>query len=149
LPGAPCIYYGDELGMEGHHDPDCRRSYPAGPLTAEQTATRAFVRDLVGARHASRALRDGALRFVGTDGDTVAMLRTSGADTFVVVANASTIGVTLDLALDGITGIPAPVLLAGWEPSAERSAAWSEPGRLSVRVPARSGLIVRLDGPAV
>ncbi|SES83981.1 glycoside hydrolase family 13 protein [Anaerobranca gottschalkii] len=25
LPGAPCIYYGDEIGMEGGHDPDCRR----------------------------------------------------------------------------------------------------------------------------
>ncbi|SHK31017.1 Glycosidase [Anaerobranca californiensis DSM 14826] len=25
LPGAPCIYYGDEVGMEGGNDPDCRR----------------------------------------------------------------------------------------------------------------------------
>ena len=29
LPGAPSIYYGDELGMEGGPDPDCRRGYPA------------------------------------------------------------------------------------------------------------------------
>ena len=28
LPGAPCIYYGDEVGMEGGHDPDCRRAFP-------------------------------------------------------------------------------------------------------------------------
>ncbi len=28
LPGAPCIYYGDEVGVEGDHDPDCRRSFP-------------------------------------------------------------------------------------------------------------------------
>ncbi|GHU31736.1 alpha-glycosidase [Spirochaetia bacterium] len=25
LPGSPCIYYGTEIGMEGGHDPDCRR----------------------------------------------------------------------------------------------------------------------------
>lgn len=25
LPGAPMIYYGDEVGMTGAHDPDCRR----------------------------------------------------------------------------------------------------------------------------
>ena len=28
LPGAPCIYYGDEVGMEGRHDPDNRGSFP-------------------------------------------------------------------------------------------------------------------------
>ena len=28
LPGAPCIYYGDEVGVEGRHDPDCRRAFP-------------------------------------------------------------------------------------------------------------------------
>lgn len=27
-PGAPSIYYGDEIGMEGARDPDCRRSFP-------------------------------------------------------------------------------------------------------------------------
>ena len=25
LPGAPCIYYGTEVGMTGGPDPDCRR----------------------------------------------------------------------------------------------------------------------------
>jgi cyclomaltodextrinase len=24
-PGTPCIYYGGEIGLEGHDDPDCRR----------------------------------------------------------------------------------------------------------------------------
>jgi len=27
-PGAPCVYYGNEIGMEGGIDPDCRRSFP-------------------------------------------------------------------------------------------------------------------------
>jgi cyclomaltodextrinase / maltogenic alpha-amylase / neopullulanase len=27
-PGAPAIYYGDEVGMEGGKDPDCRRAFP-------------------------------------------------------------------------------------------------------------------------
>jgi alpha-glucosidase len=26
-PGAPCIYYGDEIGLEGGADPDCRRCF--------------------------------------------------------------------------------------------------------------------------
>ena len=28
LPGAPCIYYGTEVGMTGGPDPDCRRAFP-------------------------------------------------------------------------------------------------------------------------
>src|SRR5512135_1408861 len=27
-PGAPAIYYGDEVGLEGGKDPDCRRAFP-------------------------------------------------------------------------------------------------------------------------
>jgi len=27
-PGAPCVYYGDEIGLQGSKDPDCRRSFP-------------------------------------------------------------------------------------------------------------------------
>ena len=28
IPGAPCIYYGTEIGMAGGPDPDCRRAFP-------------------------------------------------------------------------------------------------------------------------
>ena len=30
MPGAPCIYYGDEVGVTGGKDPDNRRTYPWG-----------------------------------------------------------------------------------------------------------------------
>ncbi|MCA9086826.1 MAG: glycoside hydrolase family 13 protein, partial [Planctomycetaceae bacterium] len=28
IPGAPCVYYGDEVGLDGRHDPDCRKGFP-------------------------------------------------------------------------------------------------------------------------
>lgn len=30
LPGIPCIYYGDEAGLQGFSDPSCRGTYPWG-----------------------------------------------------------------------------------------------------------------------
>lgn len=27
FPGIPCVYYGDEIGIEGGYDPDCRRCF--------------------------------------------------------------------------------------------------------------------------
>ena len=35
LPGVPCIYYGDENGMEGHIDPFCRRCFDWEHLNEE------------------------------------------------------------------------------------------------------------------
>ena len=35
LPGVPCIYYGDEAGMEGYKDPFNRRAYPWGEENKE------------------------------------------------------------------------------------------------------------------
>ncbi len=34
-PGVPCVYYGDEAGLEGHSDPQNRRTYPWGNENAE------------------------------------------------------------------------------------------------------------------
>lgn len=31
--GVPSIYYGDEVGLSGGNDPDCRRCFPGIPPT--------------------------------------------------------------------------------------------------------------------
>jgi 4-alpha-glucanotransferase len=35
FPGVPCVYYGDEAGVEGHKDPFNRRTYPWGQENKE------------------------------------------------------------------------------------------------------------------
>ncbi len=35
LPGVPCIYYGDEAGMEGYRDPFCRKCFPWDEIDAD------------------------------------------------------------------------------------------------------------------
>ena len=58
LPGMPCIYYGDEAGMEGYEDPFNRRCYPWGK---EDTALYQFVRELGQLRRGSEILRLGSV----------------------------------------------------------------------------------------
>ena len=67
LPGAPCIYYGDEIGMEGREDPDCRRAYPWDPAR-QDGQLRAFVAGLIALRKSEPALRRGRFRLLEATG---------------------------------------------------------------------------------
>ncbi len=58
LPGMPMIYYGDEVGMDGGSDPDCRR----GMLWDERRQDKELFRyyqTLIQVRHAYPALTEG------------------------------------------------------------------------------------------
>ncbi len=115
LPGAPSIYYGDELALEGGPDPDCRRAYPQLPDEAA-LAHRAFVRATVHARHAHRALRRGTARPVAADGRAVAILRESDGERALIAVNAARTPVRLEVAHElvaGLTPLPLPVLPSG------------------------------------
>lgn len=50
LPGIPCIYYGDEAGMQGYRDPFNRGCYPWGAENAELVA---FTKELAAIRASS------------------------------------------------------------------------------------------------
>lgn len=61
LPGVPCVYYGDEIGLPGGHDPDCRRAFPWDQVETWEHALLDFLRQLARLRHEHRALRRGEL----------------------------------------------------------------------------------------
>ncbi|WP_027107975.1 glycoside hydrolase family 13 protein [Lacticigenium naphthae] len=56
LPGVPCIYYGDEVGLEGAQDPDNRRMYPWGK---EDKNLLAHVKKLTSLRNSLESLQKG------------------------------------------------------------------------------------------
>ena len=60
LPGSPCIYYGDEAGLQGFEDPFNRRCYPWGNECAELLE---FYRALTSVKHHSPALKRGGIAF--------------------------------------------------------------------------------------
>ncbi len=87
LPGAPCIYYGDEVGIEGDHDPDCRRAFPWDEAAWNRPLLE-WTRAVIALRHARPALRRGSFATVGSARDAVAYLRTLGGTAVLVAVNA-------------------------------------------------------------
>ncbi|MCW5937093.1 MAG: alpha amylase N-terminal ig-like domain-containing protein [Fimbriimonadaceae bacterium] len=68
-PGVPSIYYGDEVGMEGGADPDCRRTMDWTKRTWDVRLF-TFYQDLVKLRLGVRALQEGQYRLLAADDRT-------------------------------------------------------------------------------
>lgn len=84
-PGVPCIYYGDEIGLAGGGDPDCRRSMPWRTDQWNQELL-AHVKALTRLRRSSRALRIGGFQVLHAAGETLAFLRDAPEERMIVVA---------------------------------------------------------------
>lgn len=67
MPGSPCIFYGTEIGLEGGHDPDCRRCMPWDEIESgcweERIAT---MRTLIGLRRENDCFRSLYFHFPAT-----------------------------------------------------------------------------------
>lgn len=92
LPGLPVIYYGDEVGLAGGNDPDCRRVMPAeAALSGPQGQLLAQTRRLGQLRRCSPALLRGTRRAVAVTGETYAFERATpeGGRALVVASRAA------------------------------------------------------------
>jgi glycosidase len=144
VPGAPCIYYGDEVGLEGGKDPACRGGFPWDEARWEPGLHEA-VRALLRLRAAEPALRAGPLRVVGADGSAMAFERGAGPSRFVVALNAgdSETQLTLDFAdaPGGAGGHLAAIELPGFETLEE---ARIVDGKATIVLGARAGAVLRI-----
>jgi glycosidase len=92
VPGAPTVYYGDEVGVTGDDDPDDRRTYPWADLGGSpDNALFAHYQALAAVRAANRALTDGDFRILFADdaSGTVGFGRRTASDAAIVVVNSS------------------------------------------------------------
>lgn len=72
LPGVPCIYYGDEAGLEGYKDPFNRRGYPWGKENLELIE---FTKELSMIRKQSSAFARGELKFISVTAEECVFAR--------------------------------------------------------------------------
>ena len=95
-PGAPTIYYGDEIGLTGERDPLCRKTFPWDKSNWNEDL-HDYLRDVITVRHSLPALRTGSYEPIYAEGDVLAFLRKHELDNVLVVLNNSISKQTLDL----------------------------------------------------
>ena len=100
LPGAPCIYYGTEVGMTGGPDPDCRRAFPWHNEAAWDRDLLDFTRRAIALRKAHPALRRGGFETLYAHEDVVIFARKTAGDAAVIAFNAGRDAQTVTCAVD-------------------------------------------------
>lgn len=127
MPGAPCIYYGDEVGMDGGHDPDCRKSFPWDESKWDHDLL-AYAKTCIALRKKHKVLRRGEYKRVHTEDNVMVYAREDKGETITVAFNASNESKNIHLKV----GQSAKVLFGSPEIA---------DGRL--KIPARSGVVIK------
>lgn len=94
LPGSPCIYYGDEAGMQGMADPFNRGTYPWG---SEDTDLISFFKKLGNFRK-NHILKDGKFIIAALKEDVLAVVRyvRNGKDAFSNTAKSGFVAAVIN-----------------------------------------------------
>ncbi|EBU9674132.1 maltodextrin glucosidase, partial [Salmonella enterica] len=106
-PGVPCIYYGDEVGVDGANDPMCRKPFPWDERKQDGNLLALYQR-MAKLRQRSLALRRGGCQALYAEGDVVVFVRVYQQQRALVAINR---GEACEVALEAL-----PLLnVAGWQ----------------------------------
>ena len=127
LPGAPCIYYGDEVGVDGRHDPECRKAFPWDESKWDKELLE-FAKACTTLRTEHAALRRGEYKRLYAEGEVAAFMRSYKNEHLTVVFNTATEDRSIELHFEK----KPRVLLGNASLDGNR-----------VTIPARSGVVLK------
>jgi cyclomaltodextrinase len=101
--GAPCVYYGDEIGIDGEHDPHNRKCME-WDKAKQNTELFQFFREMISLRKQYEALRGSGLRFISIPEHPQLLVyeRWNDTDRFMIVLNNQAQAAEADIP----TGVP-------------------------------------------
>lgn len=138
MPGAPCIYYGDEIGLSAGDDPYCRGAFPWDAGGSWDRDLLGFYRRATALRHRYPALRTGAFRALHAAGQVYAFHRRLDPQETVVAFNAAAAPATVEL------DVPEQRVGAWTQAWPEDGGRAFRPvrGRLEISLPARAAVVL-------
>ena len=96
FPGAPAIYYGDEIGLEGGDDPDCRRTFPWDEEDWDNDLLETF-RRLAHLRKQEASLRRGTIEFITAHEQHLVFKRKLDGEEIIIAINTGDEDAPLEL----------------------------------------------------
>lgn len=133
-PGAPCIYYGDEIGLDGKHDPDCRKSFPWDEGRWDKNLLE-YAKDVIALRTKHPALRRGDFTRLWSADGVYVFSRALDGQTFIIALNASESTQQAEVRFEAKKN---PKVVFG-----EASNMSVHDGRVKFTLPARSGVVLK------
>ena len=148
VPGAPSIYYGDEIGMAGAMDPDCRGSF-SWDESAWDRDLFDYIRGAIALRNGNPTLRHGSFGIVAANGQVCVYRRADEAATFIIAINAGEDARTIDVSLPELAG--RSLARERWagipdlaHPEAGHGTTIGADGRATLSLAARDGVVLRV-----
>jgi neopullulanase len=140
MPGAPCIYYGDEIGLSAAGDPHCREAFPWDKQEDWEADLLSFYQAATALRHRHEVLRTGRVEILRATGQTLVVRRTLEDQTAIVAFNAGSTAATIETAA---SGGPEAALSPAWPPTDAADATLDRAS--TVRIPPRETRVWTTD----
>lgn len=145
FPGAPSIYYGDEIALHGgltydapFQDREARRTFPWDHPERWDLDMLAYFKQVIALRHAHPVLRSGQFTPLYAQGDVFVFARHDARQTILVGLNVGTRAHTVDVPVEGYweDGRVGQTLFGAGQASAV------EGGRMRLTLPPREGIVL-------
>ncbi|HEY8687433.1 MAG TPA: glycoside hydrolase family 13 protein [Chloroflexota bacterium] len=137
FPGAPCTYYGDEIGMTGGTTVEEARGGFVWDRSKWNMELHDYLKNCIALRHAHPVLRYGGYQSLFAGGGVYAFARRLGEDLALVAFNAGDTERTIEVAMPG--DIDHESVRAAWGP---QSFTARDGSVNSWQIPARSGSVL-------